>query len=158
MARRRWRAQHYRNMESLTLQEREEEKERGTLHPKSRSKRRKVNSLPFLHFFRVCVFFSYLKRRRQHYFLLSHFCFLLTSLSYLFMHYCCNEEVMAASYRCILLCDTHPSSLLDSRWVQVGQIAELFEVRGMFLALNTRRGKGVCWGSRMGLGRGTNFT
>jgi len=48
---------HCRNMESSMLREREEEKERGTRHPKSKNKRRKVSSLDSLHFFLgLCVF------------------------------------------------------------------------------------------------------
>ncbi len=35
---------------------------------------------------------------------------------------------------------------------------ELFEVRGTLPALNTRRGRGVCCGSGMGLGRMTSFS
>jgi len=94
MAKGRWKAQHCKKMESSTLEEREKEKERGAFHPKSRNKRKKVNSFPFLHFFKVSVFFSfffYLKRRHQ-YLLLSNFCFLPTSPSYLFMCYYCSER------------------------------------------------------------------
>jgi len=50
--------------------------------------------------------------------------------------------------------DALPSSLLDPSWVQVSQIAELFGTRGTLPALNTKRGRGACWSSRMGLGRG----
>jgi Na+/melibiose symporter-like transporter len=66
-------------MESSMLKERDEEKTRRAFHPKCKIKRRKVSSLPSLHFFLfygffflcvcvcvcVCVcFFFYLRRRR----------------------------------------------------------------------------------------------
>jgi hypothetical protein len=61
-----------RKVESSTLKKCGEKKTRGALHPKCRSERRKVSSLPSLHFFFfymiffLCVFFFffYLKRRR----------------------------------------------------------------------------------------------
>jgi hypothetical protein len=40
--------------------------------------------------------------------------------------------------------DAHPSSLLDSKRVQVDQTTELFEARGTLLALSTRKGRGAC--------------
>ncbi len=40
----------------------------------------------------------------------------------------------------------------------MGQTTELFEVRGTFPTLSTRRGKGACWSSGMGLGRVTSFS
>jgi hypothetical protein len=49
-----------RKVESSTLKEHGEEKARGMLHPKCRSERRKVSSLLSLHFFFLCVFFSFL--------------------------------------------------------------------------------------------------
>jgi len=47
----RWKVQHCKNVESSTLQGREEEKERGVLHPKSRSGRKKGKLHPFFAFF-----------------------------------------------------------------------------------------------------------
>jgi len=47
-------------MESSTLKEHGEEKVRGVLHPKRKSKRRKVRSLPSLNFIFFYVFFSFL--------------------------------------------------------------------------------------------------
>jgi hypothetical protein len=50
-----------RKVESSTLKEWGEEKVRGALHPKCRSKRRKVSSLPSLHFlFPLCCIFFFL--------------------------------------------------------------------------------------------------
>jgi hypothetical protein len=56
-------------VESSTLKEFGEEKARGTLHPKCRSKRRNVSSIPSLHYYFFNLFFSFflflcLKRRR----------------------------------------------------------------------------------------------
>jgi hypothetical protein len=47
-----------RKVESSTLKKCGKEKARRVLHPKCRSKRKKVSSLPFLHFFFLYGFFS----------------------------------------------------------------------------------------------------
>jgi len=58
-------------VKSLTLEEREElnkrgeEKARGALHPKCRSEKRKVNSLPSLHLFFCVFFFSFLLEKKK---------------------------------------------------------------------------------------------
>jgi hypothetical protein len=55
-------------------------------------------------------------------------------------------------------CDVLPNPLLDPSWVQINQTTEMFGTWGTLLALNTKRGRGACWSSGMGLGRGTSFT
>jgi hypothetical protein len=40
--------------------------------------------------------------------------------------------------------DMLPSSLLNPSWVQVSQRTKLFETRGTFPTLDTKKGRGAC--------------
>jgi hypothetical protein len=60
------------------LKECGEEKARGVLHPKRKSRKRKVSSLPSLHFFFLYVFFSFLlleKKKMTTIAIIFFFCF-----------------------------------------------------------------------------------
>jgi hypothetical protein len=51
-------------------------------------------------------------------------------------------------------CDVLPSPKLGPRWALVSKTMELWGLEGTLQALSTKRGRGACWSSRMGLGRG----
>ncbi len=100
-------------LHNTRLEEGGELNARGILHPKCRSERRKVNSLPSLKLFFFYVIFFCLRRRRQHCLLLSHFLFPTylppPPTSYLpppLVFLCAivaTKKATAKSYRCLLL-------------------------------------------------------
>jgi hypothetical protein len=57
-----------------------------------------------------------------------------------------------------IVCDALLSPKLDPRWALVSKTTELWGLKGMFLALSTKRGRGACWSSEIGIGRGTSFS
>jgi hypothetical protein len=50
--------------------------------------------------------------------------------------------------------DALPSPKLGPRWALVSKTAKLWGLEGTLPALSTKRGRGACWSSEMGLGRG----
>jgi len=54
--------------------------------------------------------------------------------------------------------DALPSPKLGPRWALVSKIAELWGFQGTLPTLSITRGRGACWSSKMGLGRGTSFS
>jgi len=57
-----------------------------------------------------------------------------------------------------MVIDALPSPKLGPRWALVCKTSELWGLEGTFPALSTKRGRGACWSSGMGLGRGTSFS
>jgi hypothetical protein len=53
--------------------------------------------------------------------------------------------------------DALPSPKLGSRWALVFKTMELWGLESMLPVLSTKRGRGACWSSGMGLGRETSF-
>jgi len=62
------------------------------------------------------------------------------------------------SWTWVVVYDALPSSLLDPSWVQVSQTSKFFGIWGTLPALSIKRGRGACWSSEMGLGKGTSFS
>jgi hypothetical protein len=54
--------------------------------------------------------------------------------------------------------DALPSPKLGPKWTLVFKTAELWGFEGTLVAFSIKRGRGVCWSSGMGLGKGKNFS
>jgi len=69
-----------------------------------------------------------------------------------------NEEPPSESSLDLTLIDALPSPKLGPRWALVSKTMKLWGLKGTLPALSTKRGRGACWSSRMGLGKGTSFS
>jgi len=54
--------------------------------------------------------------------------------------------------------DTLRSPKLNPRWALVFKTVELWGLESMLLVLSTKKGRGACWSSEMGLGREISFS
>jgi hypothetical protein len=54
--------------------------------------------------------------------------------------------------------DALPSPKLGPRWALVFKTTKLWGLEGTFSTLSTKRGRGACWSSEMGLGIGISFS
>jgi hypothetical protein len=54
--------------------------------------------------------------------------------------------------------DMLPGPKLGPIWALVSKTTKLWGLEGTLPTLNTKRGRGACWSSGMGLGRGKNFS